>query len=91
MVKECLKKTGLEPRYLELEITEGIAMKESRDIVESLKALKKLGLNVTAEGVETVDQLGFLKDENCDDIQGYYYYPPLTKDEIEENSINLFN
>ena len=45
---------------------------------------KSLGLSVLAEGVETVGQLEFLKQERCDYVQGYYYYKPMPAKEIEE-------
>lgn len=43
---------------------------------------KNLGLKVIAEGVETKQQLEFLKRENCDEIQGYYISPPLPPEEL---------
>ncbi len=36
-----------------------------------------LGLNVIAEGVESQDQLDFLRKHGCDEIQGYWLSPPL--------------
>jgi diguanylate cyclase (GGDEF)-like protein len=140
IVEDCLEKTGLDPRYLELEITEGIAMKETDYILKALHGLKmlgisisiddfgtefsslsrlkdlpvdrlkidmqfvrgiavnskdeaiikviinlarSLGLKVIAEGVETEVQLKFLTDEACEEIQGYYYYKPMSKEELE--------
>jgi diguanylate cyclase (GGDEF)-like protein len=41
-----------------------------------------LSLRVIAEGVETKEQLEFLKAHDCDDIQGYYFSKPLPPDEL---------
>ncbi|WP_034607623.1 EAL domain-containing protein, partial [Chitinimonas koreensis] len=38
---------------------------------------QSLGIAVIAEGVETIEQLGFLLKAGCGQIQGYYYSPPL--------------
>lgn len=45
---------------------------------------QKLGLNVIAEGVETKEQLAYLDNGECDDIQGYYFYKPMPASEIEK-------
>ncbi len=44
---------------------------------------QNLGLKVIAEGVESQNQLEFLKQEACDEVQGYYYYKPMPATEIE--------
>jgi len=42
-----------------------------------------MGLNVTAEGVETVEQLAFLERTSCDKIQGYYMSKPIPERDVE--------
>ena len=42
-----------------------------------------LGIQTTAEGVETLEQLDFLRTQGCDFVQGYYFCRPQTGDEIE--------
>ena len=39
-----------------------------------------LGLNVVAEGVETIGQLEYLREQGCDEIQGHWLSRPLTAD-----------
>lgn len=48
---------------------------------------RELGLNLIAEGVETEEQLQFLKDQNCDEVQGFYYYKPAPASVIEKNLV----
>ena len=43
---------------------------------------KSLRLEVVAEGVETKQQFDFLAENNCDDIQGYYFSKPLKEDDF---------
>jgi EAL domain-containing protein (putative c-di-GMP-specific phosphodiesterase class I)/CheY-like chemotaxis protein len=43
-----------------------------------------LGIMVIAEGVETEDQCGFLRNQACDEIQGYFFSKPLVFTAITE-------
>ena len=45
---------------------------------------KKLQMHVISEGVETLDQVEFLDEINCDMIQGYYFARPMPLPEFEE-------
>jgi len=140
-VSDILNETQIDPKYLELEITERVALIESNSILQSLNSLKKLGIIITvddfgtgysalsylkrlpvdkikidksfvdgiginnkdeviiksilllangldisviAEGVETNSQLDFLKKNNCEEIQGYFYYKSLKENKIEK-------
>lgn len=51
---------------------------KSRVILEELiKLSKKLNLEVITEGVETIDQVNYLKRVGCDIFQGYYFGKPM--------------
>lgn len=45
---------------------------------------QKLNLRVIAEGVETDDQVAFLRENNCDEMQGYHFSKPIAAQAIEE-------
>jgi diguanylate cyclase (GGDEF)-like protein len=42
-----------------------------------------LELEAVAEGVETAEQVAFLRANGCDEIQGYYFSPPVWPDQLE--------
>ncbi|MDE1981378.1 MAG: EAL domain-containing protein [Betaproteobacteria bacterium] len=51
---------------------------EDRAIVSAIISMaKSLGMKTIAEGVETAEQLGFLKEQECDEVQGYYFSKPI--------------
>ena len=59
---------------------------EDSDAVAIAKTIislaRNLNIRVIAEGVETKEQLDFLREEGCDEIQGYYFSRPLATDEF---------
>ena len=58
---------------------------DSEVIVHAVIGLaKNLGLHVTAEGIETEFQLGFLKDSGCHEGQGYYFSKPISSRQLEK-------
>jgi len=140
-VKKAIEDSAIDPQYLELEITESIIMDNIDVTINTLQALRDMGiklsiddfgtgyssmaylkrlpldklkidqsfvcdittdpddaiivqttialghnlhLDVIAEGVETQQQLQFLKDNGCDEIQGYYFSRPVPADELAE-------
>jgi len=58
---------------------------DDNPIIRSIIDLaKNLGLKTIAEGVETQDQLIYLRDKDCDQIQGYLFSKPLPLTEFEQ-------
>jgi EAL domain-containing protein (putative c-di-GMP-specific phosphodiesterase class I) len=52
--------------------------KDSLAIVSAVIGLgRNLGMTTTAEGVETGDQLNVLRDERCDEVQGFLFSPAV--------------
>ena len=57
--------------------------KDSREIVRAVVALgSSLGIETTAEGVETIDQLEQLRKEGCTSVQGYLFSQPRPAAEV---------
>lgn len=138
-IRKILDETGLSPEYLELEITENIAMHTEEIAIGILDELRAIGiqiaiddfgtgysslsylkrfpidklkidqsfvrdhkagvnddgivmaiismghslkLKVIAEGVETQDQVDFLRLHGCDEVQGYFYGHPMKDGDI---------
>ena len=139
-VARVLEETGMDPVWLELEITESMVMRDPQSSIKILHGLKAMGirlsvddfgtgysslaylkrfpldslkidrafisdlptdgddaaitqaiiamahslrLKVVAEGVETAQQLQFLRDNGCDEMQGYYLSKPLAEDQFQ--------
>ena len=140
-ISGILRETGLEPRRLQLEISEAVIMRDDPRTLDRLDALKaagvrlaiddfgtgyaslsylkrlpvdclkidrslirgvgqdmedtaiiravaslarSLGIVVTAEGVETAEQVSQLKMVGCDQGQGYYFARPVSADRLPE-------
>ncbi len=135
-----LQRHGVDPRNLELEVTESQLMDHPEEALEALVQLKALGvrlsiddfgtgysslshlqkfpvdyikidrsflgnsghdgqrvitraiialghnlkLKVVAEGVETREQIAFLRKHDCDQMQGYYFSPALSRQTLQD-------
>ena len=59
-------------------------------IVSAILAMTRhLGLTVVAEGVETQEQVDFLKDHGCQEVQGYYYGPSISASDFAASWLNF--
>ncbi|UYZ23041.1 EAL domain-containing protein [Mesobacillus jeotgali] len=57
---------------------------ENREIISTIVSMAtNLKLKVIAEGVETESQIDLLKSLGCQEVQGYFYSPPLPSNEYE--------
>ena len=140
-IDRVLKDTGLEPQYLEFELTESLLMEDTKVSSTTLSDFKRMGFNISvddfgtgysslgylkrfpldtlkidqsfvrditidsdsaaiansvialarslrlrvvAEGVETEEQLSMLRDQECDEIQGYLFSRPLPAQEFKK-------
>jgi EAL domain-containing protein (putative c-di-GMP-specific phosphodiesterase class I) len=62
-----------------------VARQESRNIIRAIVALARgLGMQTTAEGVETQEQLDAVTAEGCTSVQGYLLSQPRPSCEIEQ-------
>ncbi|MDR4504228.1 MAG: EAL domain-containing protein [Candidatus Scalindua sp.] len=141
IVTSILEKTGLDPHFLMLEITESVAMQNLETIIRKFEKLCSLGIQIAiddfgtgysslyylkkfpitklkisqhfvrdivrdqsdkaivslvidlaqslkfkviAEGVEAIEQLSFLKQRKCDEMQGFLFSKPVPADEFAE-------
>ena len=141
MIRNALEQAGLEPRFLEVELTESAVMTDPEESIAILERLSEMGvlvsvddfgtgyssmsylrrfpidklkidrgfisqvtsrpeeasivraiislahslkLKVVAEGVESTEQLDFLKTLGCDQYQGYHFSRALPSSQFEE-------
>ena len=57
--------------------------KSNESIIKTIHALSSnLGLYCIAEGVETSEQISFLTEMGCEDLQGYYFAKPMLADDL---------
>lgn len=81
-----LKHLPVDKIKIAMTFVQGIDVSEKdQAIIKTLIMLaKNMGMNIIAEGVETKSQYDFLTQISCDEIQGYYFYKPMSVYEIEE-------
>jgi EAL domain-containing protein (putative c-di-GMP-specific phosphodiesterase class I) len=74
---------------------DGMFMRYTEDNANSKKVIssvirigKDLNLITLAEGVETVDHLEYLKQQGCNEVQGYYFSKPLLLQDLINYSLS---
>ena len=55
-----------------------------------VRMTRDLGMKVIAEGVEDDVQLDYLKEMNCDYVQGYVFDKPLPESEFEKRADAIY-
>ncbi len=80
-----IKQFDIDRLKIAKELVDNIATDHvDRLIIKAITMMSKgMGLVTIAEGVETFEQLSYLRSIGCDEIQGYYYSKPLTKEAFE--------
>ncbi len=59
-------------------------------IIETIIAMAdRLGFNLIAEGVETAEQLSYLKENGCFNYQGYYFSQPIEAKNFEDKYLTM--
>ncbi len=49
-----------------------------------IRMIRSLGMQMITEGVETREQADFLRDQGCSEMQGYYFYKPMSIEDFEK-------
>ena len=66
-------------------LTEEGDPEKGRIILSSvIQMVRLLGMNLIAEGVETLEQARFLQNLGCSEMQGYYFYKPMSVQSFEK-------
>jgi diguanylate cyclase (GGDEF)-like protein/PAS domain S-box-containing protein len=66
----ALTESGLEPRYLELELTESVLMQHTESTTRVLRALRDLGVRITVDDFGTgYSSLSYLRDNPVDSLK----------------------
>ena len=79
-----LKEFDVDTVKLDRRFFKNIEEKKAQEVVICIVELaKRLGIHTVAEGIETKEQLMFLRDAGCDLLQGYLYAKPMPIQEFE--------
>lgn len=71
-----LKDFHFDELKLDMEFLRSFTPKSQQIVASTVRMAKKLGMHTLAEGVETPEQVEFLKSIGCEKMQGYYFGKP---------------
>lgn len=81
----CLQQFPLDILKVDRSFVQEIGNDSKGIIIRAIVAMAhSLGLSIIAEGVETVEQLNFLRNHRCEEVQGFYFSRPLPVDKFTE-------
>lgn len=80
----CLKDFPIDRLKIDQSFIRRIKMgsKEAGIVASIIAMAQNLGVDVIAEGVETEEEMEFLRQYHCNEVQGYYYSKPLPAHEL---------
>ena len=81
-----LKEVPVDRIKLDLRFLTGTGDPEKGRIIirYRINMVRSLGINLIAEGVETIEQARFLQSLGSTEMQGYYFYKPMTVRSFEK-------
>jgi diguanylate cyclase (GGDEF)-like protein/PAS domain S-box-containing protein len=81
-----LKDLPIDTLKIDKSFIDGVVTDSSTTIITRsvITMVKQLGVETVAEGVENEEQFEYLKNMNCDNIQGYLLGKPMCEEEIEK-------
>lgn len=83
---ENLLKTHIDSVKIDRDMIKYLESDKGKSIYKSVvKFLKELGSEITAEGVETLEELNFIEEVGVDFVQGYYTGRPISEIEFQNS------
>jgi len=85
-----LKNMPIDKLKIDKSFVDGVTFDKDDQVIAKtiIDLAHNLNLDVIAEGVETKEQIEFLKDHGCYDIQGFYYSKPLSQECVEKTILH---
>ena len=80
-----LKRFPIDTVKIDQDFVRDLTSDDAAIIIAVISMARALNLRVVAEGVETQEQLDFLRRENCAEMQGYLYSEPMPAAEFEKD------